>query len=425
MEQPTPTASTSGHNLPSPNPGQKKHRTSLLVAASDALGFGRVVNSSFGKRISKRNSEDQSATLAQQRKGLPWKGKGRAKGQWALQPATSSPVSDVIEISAASGASLGIYSSSAEEKEELERERLREAAAESIGLSPFMREGSSSKLTGNDSVAFEDTSFEGLESKEDLDDHRNEERSPAEVVRSLDKSWTSLNGTVRLNGFPAQVLPAREMRHFRSSSVSGLAIPSAEVAAGRVPSPALPPSSFNGRPLTSPAPSQVAVHVPPFPCLHCALDPFSRRTSTILKHFSSSSLLLLGLSRQWRPRHMVLSVPQSSFKSFSSNLRPSTPSRGRNTCFLHLFKSPAPDERELERIEINEDSIVCISEEDVAGKSSVIKIGGIDVGGKRKESLVDEDARTMWFIHIEDQSEAQGWISTLKSVVLEQRYVHN
>ena len=123
--------------------GAKRQRGSILLAASDALSFGRGLGASLGKRMGKRNSTDQptSNTPPQQRFGLPWKGKPKMKGRWALQPqATPNVIPDVIEISAAAG---GIsMRDSEEETERKERERLREAAAESIGISPLMREGS-------------------------------------------------------------------------------------------------------------------------------------------------------------------------------------------------------------------------------------------------------------------------------------------
>ena len=89
--------------------------------------------------------------------------------------------------------------------------------------------------------------------------------------------------------------------------------------------------------------------------------------------------------------------------------------------YLHLFKSSSPDERELERLEINEDSVVSVSEEDVGGRRQVIKVGGADVGAMKKEYTYDEGGYTMWLLQITDQAEAQQWITNIKGAILGQR----
>lgn len=90
--------------------------------------------------------------------------------------------------------------------------------------------------------------------------------------------------------------------------------------------------------------------------------------------------------------------------------------------YLHLFRSADSDERELERLEINEDSVVFIANEDeVSGRRHVVKVGGIDVGVRRKELNQEEGGRTMWFLQICDQSEAQQWIARIKQSIFGQR----
>lgn len=98
-----------------------------------------------------------------------------------------------------------------------------------------------------------------------------------------------------------------------------------------------------------------------------------------------------------------------------------TRNSGPSVSYLHLFKSAAGEEKELERLEINEDSVVFISEEEVGGRKHVVKVGGVDVGAMKKELNCEENGRTMWFLHIADQGEAQKWITAIKTVILGQR----
>ena len=92
-------------------------------------------------------------------------------------------------------------------------------------------------------------------------------------------------------------------------------------------------------------------------------------------------------------------------------------------CHLHLFKSSGPDERELERLEVNENSVVFVAEDEIAGKRSIVKVGGVDVGARKRDLNIEENGQIMWLLCIANASEAQDWITTLKSAVLDQRYV--
>lgn len=80
-----------------------------------------------------------------------------------------------------------------------------------------------------------------------------------------------------------------------------------------------------------------------------------------------------------------------------------------------------PEEREIERLEINDDSVVYLSDEEVGGKRNVVKVGGVDVGAMKKELNSEEGGRTMWCLQIGDQAEAQRWIEGIKGAVLSQR----
>lgn len=89
--------------------------------------------------------------------------------------------------------------------------------------------------------------------------------------------------------------------------------------------------------------------------------------------------------------------------------------------YLHLFKSPGAEEKELERLEINEESVVFVAEEEVGGRRHVVKVGGTDVGAMRKEMNHEEGGRTMWFLQLTDPAEAQKWIAMIKNAILGQR----
>jgi hypothetical protein len=86
-----------------------------------------------------------------------------------------------------------------------------------------------------------------------------------------------------------------------------------------------------------------------------------------------------------------------------------------------LFKSPGAEEKEVERLEINEDSIVFVAEEEVGGRRNVVKVGGQDVGALKKELNHEEAGRTMWLLQIVDSNEAQKWIAAIKNAILSQR----
>lgn len=96
--------------------------------------------------------------------------------------------------------------------------------------------------------------------------------------------------------------------------------------------------------------------------------------------------------------------------------------------YLHLFKSSAADEKEMERLEITEDSVVFVAEEqEIGGRRNVVKVGGVDVVKKVRDfgssNNTEENGRTMWFLQISDADEAQKWITVIKNAIFEQRCV--
>ena len=163
-------------------------------------------------------------------------------------------------------------------------------------------------------------------------------------------------------------------------------------------------------------------NIPPFPTHLQALKSFSQLSGTYPKYYPPSSLRIFALSRNWKSRHIVFSSPPAASRSRA--LSSSNPKI--RVSYLHLFKSPSPSEKEIERLEINEDSVIFVSEDEVGGKKSgsVVKVGGRDVGAMRREYVFQEDGRALWFLCIEDLDigERHRWIEGIKNAVLGQRY---
>ena len=161
------------------------------------------------------------------------------------------------------------------------------------------------------------------------------------------------------------------------------------------------------------SPSNLAPQIPPFPTSVDALQDFRQLVASFPKYYPSTSLRIFALSKNWKLRYLILTSPPTLI----------TGSSDPAVSYLHVFKSSATGEMETERLEINEDSVVFIAEEDVGGRKHVIKVGGRDEGGARKDQLVEEGGRTMWFFQISDATESQKWISAIKNVILGQRCV--
>jgi hypothetical protein len=167
------------------------------------------------------------------------------------------------------------------------------------------------------------------------------------------------------------------------------------------PCPVRPPQTLSST-LTSPS-----TEIPAFPSTRAQVSHHEQLSATLPKHYPPPSLLMLALSKQWKSRHVVLSAPVVAGASY-----------------LHVFKSSALDERELERLEINEHSVVFITDGDVGGRRGVVRVGGFDVGALRRELNSEENGMTMMMLQILDTSVSQSWINAIKSAVLGQRYAY-
>ncbi|KAF7300690.1 hypothetical protein HMN09_00954700 [Mycena chlorophos] len=148
---------------------------------------------------------------------------------------------------------------------------------------------------------------------------------------------------------------------------------------------------------------QPTVDLPPFPASYMAVAPLAALSAALPKYYPPNSLRIFALSKQWKPRHIILSLPA-----------------GR-VSHLHLFKGTHSDDRELERLEINADSVAFVSESDTE-LLHVVKVAGADVGARRRDwNAIDDASRTVWLLHLPSSADAQQWISRIKTAIFEQR----
>jgi hypothetical protein len=250
-----------------------------------------------------------------------------------------------------------------------ERERLRDAAAQSIGLGPDILQSS---LPRGDSI----------------------DEADEDAEASLDGDFEMISP------------PPTFRRSARSSSVSSTPAPGPHLSI-RPQTGSLRPSLTHMRTRSTTPASSILT----FPAMLSALEPSTVMAAVLPKYYPPPSLRIFALTKQWKTRCLIL----SSSAPISS--RGHTPA----VSYLHLFKSSALEEKEMERLEINEDSVVFVADEDVGGRKGVVKVGGVDVGTSKKETNLEGGGQTMWFLQIADPLDAQRWIAAIKSVILSQR----
>ena len=154
------------------------------------------------------------------------------------------------------------------------------------------------------------------------------------------------------------------------------------------------------------------IPIPPFPASVHSLQELKQLSSSLPKYYPPNNLRIFALSKNWKARYVILTSPAIPM---SNNCEPAV-------SYLHVFKSSSSEEREIERLEINEKSVVFIAEEDVGGRNRVIKVGGGEDYGTRKGQVIEDD-RITWFFHMPDVAESQTWIAAIKNVILGQRWV--
>jgi hypothetical protein len=289
----------------------------------------------------------------------------RRKSIKALPPLPPQPrllLPEVIEVRASA------HTPTFDEDEEAEREQLRAAAVQSVGFDVNISRPPDRQLT-----AFGDNNEREDHAQANEHDHRH--TSPPVLTTSLppaaDNGISDVSGSTHLVG---------PRGHISS--------PAAASATQSTPTP------------TTSVPADMLA----FPSTRAQVAAHEQLSATLPKHYPPPSLLMLALSRQWKARHVVLSAPVLAGASY-----------------LHIFKSSAADEPELERLEINERSVVFVNDEDVGGRRGVVRVGGVDVGALRRELNGEENGLTMMMLQIVDANESQNWINAIKNAVLGQR----
>jgi len=281
------------------------------------------------------------------------------------QPPTQVILPDVIEISA----------SRADEEVE-ERNRLRDMAAQAIGLGPFMI--SQGSQVHDDSATDEDEDQPPV-----LD---NTEARRLGLARNSESTPNIGGGSSLSIPIPTQQQQRRpDGGRFRSGSMLA----------------------------HSPSNSMTIAPIPPYPSTVSSLASFRQSSGVYSKYYPPSSLRIFALSKNWKSRFLILSSPATLV----------TRSQEPAVSYLHLFKSSNSDDKELERLEINEDSVVFLSEDEVGRRRHVIKVGGVDVGAMKKEYTHEEGGHTMWLLQISEPADAQSWITNIKNAIFGQRSV--
>jgi hypothetical protein len=276
-------------------------------------------------------------------------------------------ISEVIEVRAAAP------TPPFDEDEEAEREQLRAAAVQSVGFNVGI--GAS---PDRDHINFGDDGDTGDEGGHDMHmNGNNHEDGRASTPVPPSSPPPHDNGFSDGTGSPHTL----RQRGSASSSSPGKTVPFTNPFASAPP------------------------EVPTFPSTRSQITPHEQLSATLPKHYPPPSLFMLALTKQWKARHVVLSspIPAGAF-------------------YLHIFKSSAADERELERLEINEHSVASVTDEDLGGRRGVVRVGGFDVGALRRELNGEENGMTMMMLQIIDANESQNWINAIKNAVLGQRY---
>lgn len=305
---------------------------------------------------------------------------GLKKLGWRRPPVRQAPAPvvfpDVIEITARK-----------RDEEEEERCRLRAEAAQAIGLDP--------SLVNLDAQS----RYNNTDEDEDEDEQRQGESSNTHDLTSSQQHGDNMHNSSTYAPHTSTLV------HGSATSVAGTALPLA-MPIGRYRS-----GSLMGHSRTS---SANLTPIPPYPSTVSSLIQWQQYSGTLPKYYQSTSLRMFALSssKNWKIRYIVLTSPAAIV---SRTLTPAV-------SYLHLFKGPGSEEKELERLEINEDSVVFVSDDEIGGRRHVVKVGGIEVGAF-KELNYEESGRTMWFLQMEDSAESQQWISAIKNSILNQRLV--
>lgn len=152
--------------------------------------------------------------------------------------------------------------------------------------------------------------------------------------------------------------------------------------------------------------------LPKYPATLSELQTLIHTSTTTSKYCPiTSPFLRLSRSKQWKARHIALTT-----------VRPRR-ELGGSQSHIHLFKTSAPHDREIERMIITQDSVVYIADEEfLGGRKFVIKVGGTTANASNPKRD-EQSAASTWLLQMSDASQMQRWIQFIKSAVLMQMSV--
>jgi hypothetical protein len=244
---------------------------------------------------------------------------------------TSSLLPDVIEITATDTKRNSIIAATLLEEEE--RERLRDAAAQSIGLDPDLMSKSPTSVLGHHDFGFNDDHYEIYH------DHDTETENPTSGSVGPSREGSYISNSMWANDHSSS------MGHRGGAGSVNIVAKSSNACV-----PAVTPT------------------IPVYPATVAGLTNFTQLSRILPKYYPGNQLLKFALTKQWKNRFIVMSSPCQTLSSSNSS-RP-TPTTAPTVSYLHLFKSNNPSEKELERLEINEDSVVFVNanNEEISGR---------------------------------------------------------
>ncbi|GJE88343.1 hypothetical protein PsYK624_044260 [Phanerochaete sordida] len=470
-----PTSPTTSVAPSQPASPPTRRRGSLLVAASDALSTFARKTPNMKPRMGRQQSTKANAA---------------ALGIHTPQPIV---LTEVIEIS-----ENAVRASKQEAEEEEERQRLRDAAAKALGIRDMDIETTSmSSRMRSELLDTGEEEYGGTGGGRDSPDWY-DAKTPVAARSDMGHSRSRSGSYIPPHAIPFSTHSTRPSTP--SIASTQLTVPSSSLGTSAPRSPLLPPSSppprnpstkslstppalslntrTTGPPSRKISAARLREHakpvqeralpppkIPPFPSTHASLKPFIQRSGPVPRYYPAPSLLMFALSKQWKNRYLVLTSP------LPSPMSPNTPTfsspwggHARTepaSSFLHLFKGAGPDEKEIERLEINEESVVYVADGEVGGRTHVIKVGGVpkkkpqnlatswgavltppdgaartssssigsgdahaaDAAGAHAPHDAGLDGKTMWAVQVVDAEQAQAWIAAIKGAVLSQRSI--
>ncbi|KAG8871099.1 hypothetical protein FRB98_001053 [Tulasnella sp. 332] len=379
----------------------KKSRTSMFLTASDSFFSLGSRGVSLLRKPGHHSSKSPQARHTQSPIG------------------EETPVLDIRPMSMHGGAS------SATDHEEAEREALREEAAKSVGLverdpSPDVQELISQRGGSEDAL-----------------------RHKPSITSSISRV-SSTEGTK----WASATKPSHS--HSPPSTVSTTTSEPVMVT----------PISRSQPQLHLPTPP-AAQHIPAFPTTLASLAPYVQLSSIMTRHYAGSSFNFLGgKGKKWKSRLFVLT-------SYKPPPDPEHPEIETDTeAQVHLFRlsstSTTVNEEqhvEIERLKIDEDSVVFVVDNDnagseIIGRKWVVKLGGLHGGGASLSTLSScnpwalggatpggmaaigvmgspsmmhsvaayaQNLKVRWLVQCPDEETMRKWIAAVKAAVLVQR----